>query len=154
MAFFSIGHLPHPELPPIGRIVFTGNIVELITTAVASGIRIIADYSSSSFPGIKQLIVRKNELRHVDGAAGDSGTIGITITNVDQAIIEENLINIGTTPNAPDNTKAIVRSSTVNHIKTFNNQSSAVVFLACYNGDTARHDGDPVTDMEDSLLGI
>jgi hypothetical protein len=73
-------------------------------------------------------------------------------SNIDEAIVEENLINIGIDPSQPNNTLAITRTGEVLHIRTFNNQSTAGVFLGCWNGTS--HDGDPVTDMEDSLLGI
>jgi hypothetical protein len=52
----------------------------------------------------------------------------------------------------PDTTNAIVRTSTVNKMKTFNNQRTAGVFLGSWDG--TRHDGDLVTDIELSILGI
>jgi hypothetical protein len=53
---------------------------------------------------------------------------------------------------APDTQKGVVRDSTVTKMKTFNNQTSAGVFLGCWNGTS--HDGDLVTDIEANLLAL
>lgn len=142
----------NPANYPMGRLVITGNLIELATT----GSPIAANISSSALPPsnstVEQLIIRQNIIRNLDDQIGSAGAVGIHMDCVENAIVEENIINIGSTPTNPNNLLAIARSNTVKKIKTFNNQSTAGVFLGCWNG--AAHDGDLVTEIEDMMIGI
>jgi hypothetical protein len=138
----------------IGRLCVLGNIIELPTAGSPFGIRITSFASPKTHTIIGQFIARQNQIRHVDGAAGGSGTLGITMDCISQAIVEENLINIGTDPANPDIQKGVVRTSMVKKIKTFNNESSAGVFLPCWNSTASAHDGDLVTDVEAGVMAL
>jgi len=150
---FYLNLIDEPADPsPIGRIVFQTNLIELTTAVAATGFKISSDAGPSTNPIVGQLVIRRNEIRHTQGDNGDNGSFGITLDFVAEAIVEENLISIGTTPDNPDNTKAIVRTADVSRMKTFNNQSRTGVFLGCWNG--ASHDGDLVTDVEAAIMAL
>ena len=97
------------------------------------------------------LIVRNNEIRHVDGASGSSTAVGINLKAVTNAIVEENIISLGPTPDSPTQ-HLIVRDGTVSRMKTFNNETRAGTFIGCWNGTS--HDGDLVTDVEAAMIGL
>lgn len=137
--------------PPIGRLVLTSNLIELAPTGSPTAINLSA---SGSYAAIGQLIIRQNNIRHVDGAAGPSGTYGISLANVSEAIVEQNLISIGTDPANPDTKTAVLRNSTVAKMKTFNNQSTSGTFLGCWNSSISMHDGDLVTDVEAAVMAL
>ncbi len=136
---------------PVRRLIFTGNIVELATSGTPVGVNVTSTASPKTNANIEQLIIRQCHFRHVNGATGPSGTVGVKMECTYSAIIEQNLIDIGTNPVAPDVTKGILRSGSVTKIKTFDNHSTSGVFLGCWNGST--HDPDLVTDVEDGLIG-
>ena len=146
-----------PPPYPIGRLVILQNNIDLSTSAsptAPTAIKIASSASPKNQSIIEQLIVRQNIIRHTNGESGPLGSVGITLECIDDAIVDENIINIGDHPDTPSITNAIVRTSTVKMIKTFNNQSTAGMFIPCWNSSASARDTDPITDMEDSLIGL
>jgi len=135
----------------IGRVLLQENIIELPTGGGLSPVGIRLDGDGASARLFKQVVIRNNQIRHLDAAAGAAATIGISLDSTEAAIVEENLINIGSTPNTPDISKAIQRTSSV-AIKTFNNQSTNGKFLPSTYGSPMRQDPDMITEAENWLL--
>ena len=139
------------SLQTVGRLVLQENCIDLDTSGTPVGITLDGEAAS---PGrFKQVILRKNQIRHKDGAAGPSDTYGIDLDSILAGIVEENLVSIGANPDAPDAAKAIKRSASAK-IKTFNNQSSSGVFLPSTYGSPTRQDPDLVAEAQDWLLGV
>lgn len=131
----------------LGRIIVQKNVIEMAVLPTLSSLGIKLDGHSNSPNPFLMVIVRANTIRHVDGAAGYAGTMGLSLNGCQAANVEQNLIDVNTA------NESINHDSTVK-VNTFYNQSSAGVFLPAYNTTTALHDRDLVTDVEDVILSF
>lgn len=130
------------SITPIERVVLLENAIELETAGTPEGIRIDGANTLGRF---QVLVVRGNLIRHIDGASGPSGTLGIRLNACTDAILENNVVNVATADNA-------VRHDYCTNVKVFNNQKSDGEFLPGYEAQTGQHDWELTTDTELAFL--
>jgi hypothetical protein len=134
----------------VGRVVIEDNVIELVPTATNYGppIAIELDYASFVVPPLfRQVVIRRNVIRHVDGASDPPGMapgVGIQVSGCGDLILEENVVDLdAATP---------ITYKLCDKARFFNNQTSAGTLIQAYDSLTSVRANELATDIEDVLL--
>jgi hypothetical protein len=115
---------------------------------------IFAGSSSTAPRGCGTLIVQDNTIRPKDNDTTTQATrYGIQFDSCSEAVVEDNVINLGATSggeNPPDN--AVRHDTSVAKLKVFNNEKSSGDFLPVFNSVTGLHDWELTNEAEDAFL--
>ena len=130
----------------VGRIVIENNVIELISTihptgwGPPSGILFLAGPLGTQYV-FRQVVIRGNIIRHVDNASDPSQfPVGISPDNCENAIVENNDINL--------DTSIPIRQYNSATLKYFNNQTPAGKLIQGNLGDNLQNVNELTTDVD------
>jgi hypothetical protein len=136
-----------------GRVVIEDNVIELIPTPTNYGapIGIELDYGSFVSPPLfRQVVIRRNIIRHVDAASDPAGMIsgiGIQVSVCGNLILEENVVDLdATTP---------IKFALCDKVRFFNNHTSGGVLIQgvdVTNGQSPQKVSELTIEIEDAAL--
>lgn len=131
----------------VKRLVLLGNIINLEHSSSAKGIVVSGSSTEQNF---RQIVARKNIIRDVTFPAGNTvDMIGLTLANIQDAIVEDNIINNCGTDKALQYDPANVQS-----MKSFNNQSTASTLMCAYKIPSGPYLQELADSAQDSLLTV
>ena len=133
-----------------GRVLIENNVIELVPTPTNWGFpaAILLGYGSFVSPPLfRQVVIRGNVIRHVDGASDPPGMVlatGIWVLGCGELIVEDNVVDLD---------RAIpIEYSMCGNVRFFNNRTSAGVLLQGNNTDVSMKTSELPTDIEDALF--
>jgi hypothetical protein len=96
------------------------------------------------------VVIRRNIIRHVDGASDPSGMIpgrGIVVSGCGDLVVEENVVDLDAT--------APIEYKLCGSVRFFNNQTAAGVLIQgvdVTNAQNPKNAGELPTNIEDAIL--
>ena len=133
-----------------GRVVIEDNLIELIPTPTSYGppIGIELDYGSFVSPPLfRQVVIRRNVIRHVDNASDPPNLpkgIGIQVSGCGNLILEENVVDLdASTP---------IKYYLCDKVSFFNNQTSSGILIQGYDTGLSKRADELPVQIEDAWL--
>jgi len=133
-----------------GRIIIEDNIIELIPTPTTYGppIAIELDYGSFVSPPLfRQVVIRRNVIRHVENASDPPNlpqAVGIQVSGCGNLILEENVVDLDTT--------TPIKYYLCDKVRFFNNRTSSGVLIQGVDISNSAKASELTTDIEDTVL--
>jgi hypothetical protein len=114
----------------IDRLIVERNWIELALNTSAVGV--FVDRLGDGWPTIEELVVRRNRIQHNDGGSADNGPVGVRIVDLNYAVVDSNLIQVGNT-SAPDLKTGV--QYRLSNLSCFNNRTPSGQLLRAYHTD-------------------
>jgi hypothetical protein len=136
-----------------GRLMIENNVFELVPTPTNFGspVAIALDYGSFVSPPLfRQVVIRSNVIRHVDGASDPVGmtpALGIQVSGCGELIVEENVVDLDAT--------AAIQYYLCDQVKFFDNQTPSGTLVQgadVTDSQNPKKAKDLGTEIEDALL--
>jgi hypothetical protein len=134
----------------VGRMVIENNVIELVPTPTnwGSPLAIALGYGSFASPPLfRQMVIRGNIIRHVDGASDPPGMlqgIGIQVSGCGELIVEDNVVDLDTT--------TPIEYYHCDTVRFFNNRTSAGALLQGYEVLLFQKADELTTQIEDACV--
>jgi len=133
-----------------GRVVIEDNLIELVPTPSNYGppYAILVGYGRIVSPPLfREAVIRRNVIRHVDGASDPPGMIqgtGIQVSGCAELIVEENVVDLDrATP---------IEYSFCDKARFFNNLTSSGALIQAVDTSSSIKASELTTDIEDAAL--
>jgi len=140
----------------VGRQLIENNIIELVPSFFANpdsyypGGVVISGRAHVSPYVFGDVVVRRNIIRTVDNAVDPSGySVGITFTSCENAIIEDNIVNLNSAAKIPPYN---IAGAFIGSLKFFNNQTPGGRLIPGYNSNLEETLNELATDAEFAFL--
>jgi hypothetical protein len=133
-----------------GRVVIEDNVIELVPTPTNYGppIGIELDYASFVSPPLfRQVVIRRNVIRHVDNAPDPPNLpqgVGMQLSGCGNLIVEENMVDL--------DAAIPIKYYLCDKVRFFNNQTSAGTLILGIDTINSSKADELTLDVEDALL--